>query len=165
MFDEEQVAIAEEELSSLQGSPDGLGASPSNLVGVGAYESPEVSEEMGMYQAPTQGFVPNAPMDGYQAQWLEPEKTDTQSAMRSAGITALVVAAAGGIGLALGGGWGAVSGVLASGAVFNTYRAQKDFTSEDASKKHEAMVSTVFAVVGLAAGGYAGYKAYTSRKD
>lgn len=171
MFDHDQLAEAEGQLDEALGKynnpgPDGLGDAvdvyandDDGLVGVGGVPS------MSGYLAPAPAAPPQMmqrPMDGYQAKWLEPSDTSSASAMRSAGITALVVAAAGGLGLAFGGGWGALAGVLGSGAAFNTYRAQKDFASPDASKKHEAMVSTVFAVAGLAAGGYAAYKAYNS---
>jgi len=81
-----------------------------------------------------------------------------------AGLTALVAAVAFGGGLALGGAWGSVSGIMLSGSAFNVYRAQKWWGSPDASEKHEAVVSAMFGAIGLAAGGYTAYKAYQSKQ-
>ncbi len=53
---------------------------------------------------------------------------------------------------------------MISGAGFNIYRAQKWWGSADPSEKHEAVVSALFGVVGLAAGGYTAFKAYESKK-
>jgi hypothetical protein len=97
---------------------------------------------------------------GTQFDWLEAKDTSQSSAMKSAGLSALFVVGSLGVGVALGGGWGAVSGVLLSGAAMNTYRAQKWWGSQAASEKHEAMVSAVFAIGGLALGGYSAYRAY-----
>lgn len=81
------------------------------------------------------------------------------AAARSAGMTFLVGVAAFGVGLATGGGWGGLAGVLGTGAVFNGYRAQKWWGSQDPSQKHEAMVSGVMALGTAAAAVYAVHKA------
>jgi hypothetical protein len=101
-------------------------------------------------------------MDG-QIEFLEPLDASPAAAMRTAGITSLIAAVAFGSGLALGGAWGGMSGIMLSGSAFNIYRAQKWWGSPDPSEKHEAVVSTLFGVIGLAAGGYAGYKAYLTK--
>lgn len=97
-------------------------------------------------------------------QW-EPEDTTPEAATRSAGITAVFVAAATGLGYALGGWKGAVAGGVLSGAIANGYRAQKNFGSTNPDQKHEAVVSSVFAVAGLGLGGYVAYKAYEASGD
>jgi len=129
-------------------SPDGIGASPD---GLGAHARPT---GVGAYAVPMSGEV----------EWLEPHDTSPQAAVRTAGITALGAAIFFGGGLALGGPWGGVSGILLSGAGFNIYRAQKWWGSADPSEKHEAVVSALFGAVGIAAGGYTAYKAYDARK-
>jgi hypothetical protein len=92
-------------------------------------------------------------------QW-EPEDTTPEAATRSAGITALFVATATGVGYALAGWKGAVAGGVLSGAIANGYRAQKNMGSTNPDQKHEAVVSSVFAVAGLGLGGYVAYKAW-----
>jgi hypothetical protein len=101
---------------------------------------------------------------GGQAAWLEPPDASPAATMRTGGITALAAAVFFGGGLALGGPWGGMSGILLSGAGFNVYRAQKWWGSADPSEKYEAVVSAFFATVGIAAGGYAAYKAYEAKK-
>jgi len=137
-------------------SPDGLG-SPSGHVmsGTGAFATPVGG--MSGYAHPVDGM-------GGELQWLEPEDASPQAALRTAGITALAAAVFFGGGLALGGPWGGTSGILLSGSGFNIYRAQKWWGSANPSEKHEAVVSAFFAAVGIAAGGYAAYKAYESKK-
>lgn len=103
-----------------------------------------------------------APLAG-KIDFIEPEDTSPQAAVRSAGFTALTVAVAFGTGLALGGPWGGLSGILLSGSAFNGYRAQKWWGSADPSEKHEAVVSALFAAVGVASGGYTAYKAFQAK--
>ena len=130
--------------SHLSGSPDGLGAPP----GVGGYPG------MGAYAEAVGGKV----------DMLEPTDVSPQAALRTAGIVSLAAAVAFGSGLALGGAWGGVSGVLLSGSAFNIYRAQKWWGSPDPSEKHEAVVSALFGAIGIASGGYSAYKAYQASK-
>ena len=147
----------------MSGSPDGLGASPD---GLGAFPRRPVTG-MGGFARPVQGmgaFAHPVEQMGGQAAWLEPQDASPQAALRTAGITALAAAIFFGGGLAMGGPWGGVSGILLSGSGFNVYRAQKWWGSADASEKYEAVVSAFFGAVGLAAGGYAAYKAYDSKQ-
>jgi len=141
-------------------TPDGLGTA-----GVGAYARPTAGT--GEYFQPAAGVgafaVPTDGMGGT-IQYLEPPDASPAAAMRSAGITALVAALFFGGGLAVGGAWGGMSGIMLSGAGFNVYRAQKWWGSADPSEKHEAVVSAMFGAITLAAGGYAGYKAYEAKK-
>jgi hypothetical protein len=97
--------------------------------------------------------------------FLEPPDASPQAALRTSGITALAAAVFFGGGLALGGPWGGVSGIMLSGSAFNIYRAQKWWGSADASEKSEAVVSAIFGAIGIAAGGYTAYRAYQSRGE
>lgn len=140
-------------------SPDGLGAYARPTAGTGEYFQPGPSSGaagMGAYAYPSG-------MNGELA-FLEPPDASPSAALRSAGITSLVAAVAFGGGLALGGAWGGMTGIFLSGTAFNVYRAQKWWGSPDASEKHEAVVSAMFAAIGIAAGGYAGYKAYEAKR-
>lgn len=141
-------------------TPDGLGAYARPTSGTGEYFQPGPSagaaSGMGAYAVPTNGM-------GGELAFLEPLDASPAAAMRTAGITALVAAVAFGSGLALGGAWGGVSGIMFSGSAFNIYRAQKWWGSPDASEKSEAVVSALFGAIGIAAGGYAGYKAYLTK--
>jgi len=96
---------------------------------------------------------------------LEPTDTSTAAAARSAGFTMLATTGAIGAGIAAGGAWGGVAGGLLTGFATNAYRAQKWWGSNDPSEKHEAVVSGIMAITGLALGGFAAYKAYQSRAD
>lgn len=141
--------------AGMSGSPDGLGAFARPTRGTGEYFAP--AQGTGAYAQPVDGM-------GGQIEWLEPTDASPSAAMRSAGLTALAAAVFFGSGLALGGPWGGVSGIMLSGAGFNMYRAQKWWGSADASEKHEAVVSALFAAIGVAAGGYTAYKAYETKK-
>jgi len=101
---------------------------------------------------------------GAKAEWLEPNDVSTGAAVRTAGIATLTAALAFAGGLGLGGPWGAASGVLITGSIFNGYRAQKWWGSPDPSEKHEAVVSAVMAVLGVGVGGWMAYKAATRDK-
>ena len=113
-------------------SPDGIGASPD---GLGEYD--DTPEDMANPMAgPSQDFsVPhgnNAYEPGYSGSYQqqamagwEPEDTSPEAATKSAGFTLLFVALSTGVGYAAKGGMGAATGLLASGAVANGYRAQK----------------------------------------
>lgn len=100
------------------------------------------------------------PYDG-----IEPTDTTPEAATRSAGLTALFVAGSIGLGYAVGGWKGAVAGGVLSGAVANGYRAQKNFGSTNPDQKHEAVVSSVFAVSGLGLGAYVAYEAMKARSE
>jgi len=140
--------VPEARRSSLGVSPDGLGqvAPMSGHPGAGA-------AAVGAYAEAVGGRV----------DFLEPPDASPQAALRSAGLASLVAAVAFGGGLAVGGAWGGVSGVLLSGSAFNVYRAQKWWGSPDASEKHEAVISALFGAIGIAAGGYTAYKAYQAK--
>jgi len=146
---------AHDQVAGMGASPDGLGAYARPVAGTGEYFQPAAG--MGAFARPVHG------MNG-EIQFLEPPDASPAAAMRSAGITALVAAVAFGSGLALGGAWGGVSGIMLSGSAFNVYRAQKWWGSPNASEKHEAVVSAMFSAIGIAAGGYAAYKAYEAKK-
>jgi len=92
------------------------------------------------------------------------------AAITSAGLTIVAVTAGTAIGYALKGSLGAISGLLFSGAAANLYRAQKWWKSPNPSNKHEAIVSTVFGIGGIVAGGFLVYQlmqenSEESRKD
>jgi hypothetical protein len=150
-----------DQIAGVGASPDGLGAGPD---GMGAYARPTAGT--GEYFAPADGMGAYARPTGMggQIDFLEPADASPAAAMRSAGITALVAAVAFGGGLAFGGPWGGVSGIMVSGSAFNVYRAQKWWGSADASEKHEAVVSAMFAAIGIAAGGYTAYQAYQAKR-
>lgn len=132
-----------------------LGVSPD---GLGEGETPPG------YPGPAQGGVgAYAEAVGGRVDFLEPPDASPNAAIRSAGIASLVAAIAFGGGLALGGAWGGMSGLVLSGSAFNIYRAQKWWGSPDPSEKHEAVVSALFGTIGVAAGGYAAYKAYQAK--
>ncbi len=130
---------------AVSGSPDGLGATAVPL-----------------HTSGPPAFHPGHPMHG-KIEFLEPADASPQAALRTAGLTALAASVAFGFGLAVGGPWGGMSGVLLSGSAFNVYRSQKWWGSADASEKHEAVVSALFGAIGIAAGGYSAYRAYQSR--
>jgi len=151
-FSEDAPALPGTE-ASMSGSPDGLGE----------YGPPPTPGETGLTPYPDAPF-PQGDMAGTWAA-IEPTDTSPASAMRSAGFTALFVTLAVGAGIALGGPWGAGSGLLLSGAAANVYRAQKWWGSSDPSEKQEAIVSAVFATFGIGLGGYMAYKAYEAHPD
>ena len=96
--------------------------------------------------------------------WIEPSDTSRTSAARSAGITMVAAGLGMGGGLLLAGPWGAGSGLLLVGALANGYRAQKWWSSDEPSEKHEAVVSATFAAFEVVLGSYFAYKAHESRK-
>lgn len=171
MFDE--TAYAGMDLEGLQGSDsaDGLGAYARPL--------PETTLQSAQVPASPEYGIPLGPMPAYpmqprslqgpqgvhgKATWLEPDDTSSSANVRSAGVSVVFLAASFGLGVALGGPWGAAAGVLLAGVAMNGYRAQKWWSSQDASERYEAVSSAVFAVGGLAVGGYAAYKAYKARE-
>jgi hypothetical protein len=99
----------------------------------------------------------------YTGPW-EPKDVSPEGAVRSAGVTTLLVAVSFGAGAALGGWAGGLAGLMLSGAAFNGYRAQKWWGSADPGEKHEAVTSAIMATVGLMGGGYAAYKAWEQKK-
>lgn len=150
------------EPSGTGGSPDGLGFAPEDMA------NPDVGPTSD-FNAPVEGgnaFEPGYSGDSFnygatagEFDFIEPEDTTPEAATRSAGFTLLFVALSTGVGYAAKGGMGAATGLLASGALANGYRAQKWWGSGVPTQKHEAIVSGVFAAGGLAAAGYIGYKA------
>lgn len=157
MFEQDNVfgnATAFDEVPAL----DGMSGSPD---GIGAYAQP-VPEGAQHMQT-----MPQGTMQGAGGTWdlIEPDDVSPQSAMRSAGFTALFATVALGAGIAVGGPWGAGAGVLLAGATVNGYRAQKWWGSPEPSEKHEAVVSAVFAAFGVGLGGYMAYKAYGAKKE
>ena len=109
--------------------------------------------------------APLGPMAGQTWQNMEPSDVSSPAAVRSAGFTALLVAAGVGLGYAAGGPWGAAAGMLATSAVANGYRAQKWWDSADPSEKHESVVSGVFAAGATGMGVYAAYLAYQQKQE
>lgn len=112
------------------------------------------------------GAGPQVPITRYhtvplsaELSFLEPGDTSSGAAVQSAGFTLLLVALGTGVGVALGGGWGAVGGLMLSGAAANGYRAQKWANDPEPGKRHEAIVSGVFALFGAVSGSYALYQA------
>lgn len=155
----QQPSVFDESPPALQGSPDGIGAyAEPTHDGGGGVRTREVA---------TVGSVGDMVHAGsMQGTWdfVEPDDVSSQSALRSAGFTALFATLALGTGIAIGGPWGAGAGVLLAGAAVNGYRAQKWWGSAEPSEKHEAVVSAVFAVFGVGVGGYMAYKAYHAKK-
>lgn len=155
MLEQENVfgsAAAFDENTALEGT----GASPD---GLGAYAEP-------LPERRVQAMQPmGANVQGMDGTWdfIEPDDVSAQSAVRSAGFTALFATVALGAGIAVGGPWGAGAGVLLAGAAVNGYRAQKWWGSPEPSEKHEAVVSAVFAAFGVGLGGYMAYKAYGAK--
>jgi len=133
-------------MGGMGASPDGLGATlrmandpPRRLAHV---------SDTRYFMQPLEGSLP-----------IEPIDTSPGAAVQSAGIAAVLVALGFGVGLAASGPLGAVGGVLLMGGLSNGYRAQKWINSQNASEKHEAIVSGVFALAEVLAGGYAIYRA------
>lgn len=154
-------------------SPDGLGGA----AGLGAYVTPHPGDPYAQ-QSPYQAAPMAPPLQQQQhpqrvapqnmqpawatageLEFLEPEDTSDNSALKSSGFTLLFVAIATGAGYAFKGGHGAIAGLLLSAGLANGYRAQKWFSSEDPGEKHEAIVSTVFAAGEIFGGLYVGYQA------
>ncbi len=134
-------------MNGLGAGPDGLGWSGGNAARVP--------------QEPATHYYPDA------AGWvapIEPAGTTGTDAIQSAGVAALLAAFGTGVGLAAGGPFGAGAGLMLAGAVSNGYRAQKWWNDPDPGKKHEAMVSVVFATFEVVMGSYMSYKAYQSRQ-
>ncbi len=152
----EQTSVFEE-APALQGSPDGIGAY--------ATPTPEMPAAARAREVAMSGGASIVP-SGTDGTWdfIEPDDVSGESAVRSAGFTALFATLALGTGIAIGGPWGAGAGVLLAGAAVNGYRAQKWWGSAEPSEKHEAVVSAVFAVFGVGVGGYMAYKAYHAKK-
>jgi hypothetical protein len=136
----------------------GMGANPD---GIGAYQTAGGGVPVTPEQAAAMG--PIGQMGAMMP--FEPHDVSPEAAVRSAGITTLVAALSFGGGLAIGGWKGGVAGLLLSGGAFNAYRAQKWWGSPDPSEKHESVVSAIFGLVGVAAGGYVAYKAYEGRAE
>jgi hypothetical protein len=113
---------------------------------------------------PAMIYPPGHPLAGQRLEWLEGKEAGQTGTLRGAGVAALLLAGAFGAGIALGGPWGAIAGVLLSGAALNGYRAQKFWGDQEQEKNFEAVSSAVFAAGGLLAGGYAAYQAYQSKQ-
>lgn len=136
-------------LGAMGGGPDGLGAARRRVGGPGP-------------QVPITRYH-TAPL-GAELSMLEPADTSSGAAMQSAGFTLLFVAVGTGVGVALGGGWGAVGGMMLTGAAANGYRAQKWSNAADPGQRHEAIVSGIFALFGAVGGSYALYQAASKKK-
>jgi hypothetical protein len=111
------------------------------------------------------GAMAPAGMQGQTWDAMEPTDVSPAAAVRSAGFTALIVAASMGVGYAAGGPWGAGAGLLLAGAAANGYRAQKWWDSAEPSEKHEAVVSGVFSAGAVGMGVYMAYKAYQQKQE
>jgi len=109
-------------------------------------------------------YPPGHPLAGQTLEWLEGKESGQSGTMRGAGVAAVLLAGSFGLGVALGGPWGAIAGVLLAGTALNGYRAQKFWGDQDQAKNFEAVSSAVFAAGGLLAGGYAAYQAYQSKQ-
>jgi hypothetical protein len=96
---------------------------------------------------------------------VAPPPTPDPAAATRAGAAIIIAGAGLGAGALLGGLWGAGSGLLFSGALMNALRARALWASSAASDRSEAIKTTVMSVVGIAAGGYLGYRAHGARKD
>lgn len=149
----------------LGASPDGLGMTPEQMADPDAGPQTDFNIPRGgnAYEPGFNGQYPYGATAG-EIEFLEPMDTSPEAASRSAGFTVLFVALATGVGYAVKGGMGAATGLLLAGAAANGYRAQKWWGSPDPGQKHEAIVSSIFAAGGLAAGGYIGYKAAQEKR-
>lgn len=156
-----QAAVAENRAQVRGTSPDGLGAYVQAEPGDPGYPYPRPTASS-PNPPPVRYAQPQEQLEGAQWDFLEPDTTSGGAAARSAGFTLLFVAVLTGVGYALKGGLGASAGLLLGAGAANAYRAQKWWDTADASEKHEAMVSTVFAVAEIGAGGYVAYKAFQS---
>jgi len=87
------------------------------------------------------------------------------TARRSAAMSILIAGAGGILGAITGGLWGAGAGVLLGGAIRNGWRAQSGWRSMEEPVRSEAAKSATMAAIGLAAGGFLAYRAYSSKKD
>jgi hypothetical protein len=96
---------------------------------------------------------------------IPPVPTTDPSAQTRAGVAIVIAGAGVGAGALLGGLWGAGSGLLFSGALLNAWRARTLWSSPVPTDRSEAIKTTVMSVVGIAAGGYLGYRAHQSKKD
>jgi hypothetical protein len=85
------------------------------------------------------------------------------NAQRSAALSVLLAGAGGIVGAITGGLWGAGAGVLLGGAVRNAWRAQSGWSAADEATRNEAAKSATMGAIGLAAGGFLAYQAYTSK--
>jgi hypothetical protein len=108
---------------------------------------------------PAPGPAPLAPLP------VAPPPTPDPSASTRAGTAIVLVGAGLDAGALLGGLWGAGSGLLFSGALINAWRARTLWASTAPTDRSEAIKTTVMSIVGIAAGGYLGYKANAKRKD
>ena len=86
------------------------------------------------------------------------------TARRSAAASILIAGAGGILGAITGGLWGAGAGVLLGGAVRNAWRAQSSWGSMEEPVRNEAAKSATMAAIGIAAGGFLAYQAYSSKK-
>lgn len=174
MFDQnvqtEGLGRAEEAFARIRHSD--VGASSPD--GLGAYVTPEPGDPYATLPPPQRMMAPPPPppqpmwapagvppQQQMAGEWefLEPDDTSNNAAMKSSGFTLLFIALATGAGYAFKGGHGAVSGLLLSAGLANGYRAQKWFNSDDPSEKHEAIVSTIFAAGEIFGGLFVGYQA------
>lgn len=154
--------------SGMGASPDGLGMTmtPEQMADpdIGPNRDFNIPQKGNAFEPGFNGSFPYGATAGDEFGGIEPTDTSDEAATRSAGFTLLFVALATGIGYAARGGMGAATGLLASGAIANGYRAQKWWSSPDPGQKHEAIVSGIFSAGGLAAAGYIGYKAMQQGK-
>ena len=169
MFDETAMAGLPGLDDAMNGTPDGLGepaamAPTPRQAPPAAYPNYTLPGMPQQFPQTMQGYPGHpGPMAGQTFQWLEPQGVDQSSVLRSAGVSALFLAGAFGLGVAVGGPWGAAAGVMLAGATMNAYRAQKWWGDADPSRNFEATSSAVFGAGGLLIGGYAAYQAYQAK--
>jgi len=166
MFDDRVIAEAvgqmDGTIEALGNSPDGLGEYQMQPYQQALPQQPYPYPMQTMQEAipypqmpmPTQGN--NMAQHG-ELEFLEPQEVSDSATMRSAGITVVTAAIGGAIGYSIAGSLGALNGILYSGAFFNAYRAQKWWGEKTPDKKHEAVVSGIFALIGIGAAGYLTY--------
>lgn len=86
-----------------------------------------------------------------------------RAARRGAGIGLIAATAGTGIGMWLGGPFGAGAGLLLVGAARNTLRATRDWRDPNPIVRQEAGTSAALALFGTLLGGYLGYRVYAKR--
>jgi hypothetical protein len=107
--------------------------------------------------------LPLAAQSGYGADVATVPATPPETS-HSLGLTLLLVAVGGGVGLKLGGGMGGVAGTLYGGALANAIRAARCVTHGTGDGDKEALRSSTWALVGAGIASYLVYRESQKKK-